>query len=99
MKSILTKAFVLRRVSLFFKPPLRLYSVTRPPPQSPQEEAKAAATQFMQKVDEVKLIDEVLSIETWRSKVMEQTKPIILDCYANWCSPSKKVAKMLEKST
>jgi len=47
----------------------------------------------------VKLIDEVQSIDQWRTKVMEQSKPIILDCYADWCNPSKKVAKLLEKTT
>ena len=29
--------------------------------------------------------------------VMEQEKPIILDCYAEWCKPCKKLEPILEE--
>ena len=45
------------------------------------------------------LIEEVQDYEEWRSKVMEEiNKPIILDCYADWCQPCKKLNPVLEKA-
>ena len=62
--------------------------------------AKASAREFMAKVDEVKLIDEVTTIEEWTAKVMEvKDTPLILDCYAEWCAPCKKLTPILEKVT
>ena len=39
-------------------------------------------------------------MEEWTSKVMEvKDRPIILDCYAEWCAPCKKLGPMLEEVT
>ena len=39
-------------------------------------------------------------MDQWQPKVMDvKDKPIILDCYADWCAPCRKVTPMLEKKT
>ena len=71
-------------------------------PQADDSEAaaKASARQFMGKVEEDLIIDEVTSIDQWTTKVMEvKDKPIILDCYADWCAPCKKLTPVLEQLT
>ena len=43
-------------------------------------------------------ITELASYDEWRTKVMEEkNKPIILDCYADWCGPCKKLTPVLEQ--
>lgn len=42
---------------------------------------------------------EVNKTDEWQSKVMEQKVPIIVDCYADWCGPCKKLTPVLETLT
>jgi thioredoxin-like negative regulator of GroEL len=49
-------------------------------------------------VKEESSITEIASYDEWRIKVMEElNKPIILDCYADWCQPCKKLTPVLEQ--
>jgi thioredoxin len=51
-------------------------------------------------VKEESFITEIASYDEWRTKVMEElNKPIILDCYADWCQPCKKLTPVLEQLT
>ena len=51
-------------------------------------------------VKEESSITEIASYDEWRIKVMEElNKPIILDCYADWCQPCKKLTPVLEQIT
>jgi thiol:disulfide interchange protein len=44
------------------------------------------AMEFMNAVKDFSHIDEIKDKNEWRTKVMEElNKPIILDCYADWC--------------
>lgn len=62
--------------------------------------AKASARDFLEKVEEDLIIDEINSVEEWTTKVMDvKDRPIILDCYAEWCSPCKKLTPILEDVT
>ena len=62
--------------------------------------AKASAKEFLKAVEEDLIIDEITSTEQWTTKVMQCTdKPIILDFYADWCAPCKKLTPVLEKLT
>lgn len=86
-RSALTRNF--RAISLFQsqKITLRAFSVDlKGPSQSDEVAAKQAARQFMGAVKEESSITEIASYDEWRTKVMEElNKPIILDCYADWC--------------
>ncbi len=64
-----------------------------------ETEAKVAAAQFMKKVDDLQIIDEVKSYDDWKPKVMSQQIPVIVDCYADWCQPCKKLTPVLENLT
>lgn len=44
-------------------------------------------------------IDEVLSVDEWSTKVMDEKTTIILDCYADWCKPCQKLTPVLETLT
>jgi len=62
--------------------------------------AKASARDFLGKVEEDLIIDEINTMEEWVPKVMNcKDKPIILDCYADWCAPCKKLTPILEEVT
>ena len=51
-------------------------------------------------VKEESSITDIASYDEWRIKVMEElNKPIILDCYADWCQPCKKLTPVLEQIT
>jgi thioredoxin len=66
-------------------------------PSQSEEAAKAAARQFIEAVKEESSIEEIASYNDWKPKVMEElNKPIILDCYADWCQPCKKLTPILE---
>ena len=69
-------------------------------PADSEAAAKASAKEFLEKVDEELIIDEITTIKEWTTKVMDvKDKPIILDCYADWCAPCKKLTPILEKLT
>ncbi|EGR27759.1 thioredoxin, putative [Ichthyophthirius multifiliis] len=36
-------------------------------------------------------------MEEWQQEVLESPIPIVLDCYADWCQPCKKLAPLLEE--
>jgi thioredoxin len=44
-------------------------------------------------------IKEIISVDEWVPMVMQAQKPIILDCYADWCGPCKKLTPVLEEIT
>lgn len=70
-----------------------------PVPDDSEAAAKASAKEFLKEVKD-QLIDEVETLDQWQPKVMDvKDKPIILDCYADWCAPCRKVTPMLEKKT
>ena len=69
-------------------------------PADSEAAAMASAEAFLNKVEEDLIIDEITSTKEWTTKVMDvKDKPIILDCYADWCSPCKKLSPILEKLT
>ena len=49
----------------------------------------------MAKDETQELICELKTLADWQPKVMEQQVPIILDCYAEWCGPCKKLEPIL----
>ena len=69
-------------------------------PMSSEDAAKNSAKEFLKQVEEDLIIDEITKVEEWTTKVMEVTDvPIILDFYAEWCAPCKKLTPLLEKVT
>lgn len=69
-------------------------------PMSSEDAAKNSAKEFLKQVEEDLIIDEITKVEEWTTKVMEVTDvPIILDFYAEWCAPCKKLTPQLEKVT
>lgn len=50
------------------------------------------------KEEEDKIVDELTGYDQWEPKVMKADKPIILDCYASWCAPCKKLMPILEQA-
>ena len=67
------------------------------PVASDQSEAATIAQtkEFMQAAKSDDLIYELQALSDWQPRVMEQTVPIILDCYAEWCGPCKKLYPIL----
>ena len=79
----------------------RWFSTGKDPKDKVNEEAAMVqAMQFMNAVKDFSFIEEIKDMNEWRTKVMEELdKPIILDCYADWCQPCKKLTPVLEKLT
>ncbi len=64
-----------------------------------EAEAKAAVENFKARIEEVSHIDELKSYDEWEPKVFKSQQPVILDCYADWCQPCKKLTPILEQLT
>jgi len=65
---------------------------------SSEAAAKASAKDFLNAVEEDLIIDEVANVEQWTTKVMQvKDRPIILDFYADWSAPCKKLMPILEE--
>lgn len=64
----------------------------------PNDEAAAieGAKAFMKEAK--KIVDELADMNQFNTKVMQADRPVILDCYADWCSPCRKLKPMLEKA-
>jgi len=45
-----------------------------------------------------KIVDELTDMAQFNSKVMAADRPVILDCYADWCAPCRKIKPLLEKA-
>jgi thiol-disulfide isomerase/thioredoxin len=76
------------------------YKMFAAKPSNTVEAAKAAAKQFMEAVKEESHIEEIANYNEWKTKVMDELNtPIILDCYADWCQPCKKLTPILENLT
>ena len=62
--------------------------------------AKAGAREFLNAVNDqenkIVAIDELNDVDEWKTKVMEAKEPVIVDCYADWCAPCKKLTPVLE---
>jgi len=41
------------------------------------------------------LIFELSDISEWKPQVMDSQIPVVLDCYADWCGPCKKLMPIL----
>ena len=66
-------------------------------PDDGEDAAKAGAKAFLKEVKDL-LIDEVTTYQEWQPKVMDQKDtPVILDCYADWCAPCRKLTPILEE--
>jgi thiol-disulfide isomerase/thioredoxin len=44
------------------------------------------------------VIYELQSMEDWETVVMKSEVPVVLDCYAEWCGPCKKLMPLLEEA-
>jgi thioredoxin len=82
-----------------------MFSVNKPPPQqkcqgvakdASEAAAMEAAKAFIQEAK--KIVDEITELSQFNTKVMGADRPVILDCYADWCSPCRKLKPMLEKA-
>ena len=56
----------------------------------------AETKEFLKQTQEL-LVEELKDYSEWLPKVMQADKPIILECYAEWCAPCKKVGPKLEQ--
>ena len=60
-------------------------------------ESMKDAKQFMQEAKELNPIYELGTLAEWQPEVMEWSTPVILDCYAEWCAPCKKLEPILKE--
>ena len=51
----------------------------------------------MKQAKEFVPIRELKALSEWQSVVMESEIPVILDCYAEWCAPCKKLEPILKE--
>ncbi|CDW78100.1 thioredoxin [Stylonychia lemnae] len=80
------------------------YFNTKPPrapsPVAKDESEAASIDQAKDFLENVKgYVDELNDYNEWLPKVMQSDKPVILDCYADWCGPCKKLTPILEEMT
>ena len=45
------------------------------------------------------MIVELSDYSQWQPQVMESKVPVVLDCYAEWCAPCKKLEPVLKEAT
>ena len=67
---------------------------------SDESEAASIATtkEFIKAAKEEGPVITLKAMEEWQSVVMDSNIPVVLDCYAEWCAPCKKLdPKLTEK--
>ena len=62
-----------------------------------EDEIKAAAKDFMASAKNEQASFELQALSDWQPQVMESKIPVILDCYADWCAPCKKLDPILQE--
>eukprot|EP00347_Sterkiella_histriomuscorum_P004761 403359210 len=82
------------------KPPTPQPPKKQPSPVAKDESEAASMDQAKEFLQEIKgYVDELNDYQEWLPKVMQSDKPVILDCYAEWCGPCKKLTPLLEDLT
>jgi putative thioredoxin len=75
-------------MSTIYTPPLRFFSL-----KSAENDTQTPVS------NEAEYIKEMNTNEEWESMVVKCKQPVVLDCYANWCQPCKKLMPVLEQVT
>lgn len=57
---------------------------------------KDAEAFYQAEIKDKSNIVEITSVEQWKTEVIESKIPVILDCYADWCEPCRKLDPILK---